>query len=215
MKPMNNETLGQILAGILEEKRIAPERLSDLTNISPRYVRALLDDEEKLLPAMPYVRGYLVKIAEALSEDSQRLIDAYLEMELARSGAKDTLPLNRFAINKSAPGRLKIILGGLAIVVFAFWLYNFLGIPKIEINLPETTVTAKNPFFIIQGTTGPKETIYINGEKIYVTRDGFFSKEVLLESGLNVFEIKTKRFLGRETKTTREVIYEKNENRGE
>lgn len=212
---MNNETLGQILAGILEEKRIAPERLAAMTNISGQYIEALLDDEEKLLPAMPYVRGYLVKIAEVLSEDPQRLIDAYLEMELTRSGAKDTLPLNRFAINKNKSGLLKIILGGLAIVVFAFWLYNFLGIPKIEINLPETTVIAKNPFFIIQGTAGPKETIYINGEKIYVTRDGFFSKEVLLESGLNVFEIKTKRFLGRETKTTREIIYEKNENRGE
>jgi len=38
-----------------------------------------------------------------------------------------------------------------------------------------------------------------------------FSKSVLLQGGINSFEIKAKKFLGRETSVTRQIIYQEPE----
>jgi cytoskeletal protein RodZ len=208
---MNNETLGQLLVGLLEKKNGSIEQLADSTNIPRQYLEALLDDRNDDLPALPYVRGYLAKIAVALGEDPAVLQIAYREMELKRSGPKDILPANRFALDKNRSLWWKVLAAGVGIFLISLWLYNFLGIPKLDINLPETPTVSETDLFTIQGAAGPKETVYINNEQIYVTSDGFFSKEVLLDPGFNTFEIKAKKFLGRETKITRQIIYEQSE----
>ena len=87
-----------------------------------------------------------------------------------------------------------------------------MGIPLVEINLPAKVgdvefLETRDRFLEIQGKINSKDSIIINREPVPVSPDGSFSKEVMLDAGLSTFEIKVKRFLGRETTVIRKVLY--------
>ena len=48
----------------------------------------------------------------------------------------------------------------------------------------------------------------INGNEIFIEDGGKFSKDYNLQPGINEIEIKAKRFLGKEIKVVKEVIYQ-------
>jgi len=64
------------------------------------------------------------------------------------------------------------------------------------------------PMAAIEGKIDPRDSLELNGEPIYPDSTGSFSEQVPLEQGINTFEFKIKRFLGRETKIQRQIIYE-------
>jgi transcriptional regulator with XRE-family HTH domain len=208
---MNKTILGDLLSEVLEAKRISLDKLSALTSIPKRYLEAIKENDAGSLPPSPYVRSYLLKIAAVLDEDPGNLLEAYESLELKQSGRDDALPTNRFAFKPAAKKWLWFLPLVLFVVFLAFWLNNFLGVPEIEINLAETTIVSSGPIISIEGRINPRDSLFINNENVFIDKDGRFAKEAILERGQNAFEIKAKRFLGRETKIIRHVFYEEGE----
>ncbi|MCK9186956.1 MAG: helix-turn-helix domain-containing protein [Candidatus Colwellbacteria bacterium] len=208
----NDKKLGDILSEIITEHGITLEKLSDLTNIPKRYLSAIIDNDLKNMPAAPYVRGYLIKISSALDTEPEILLDAYKKAGLKTSGKEDFLPKNRFIVAKKRKGWIfAIILGILAIIIMPR-INSFLGIPSLDINLPEKIenrdfLETRDQLLAIEGKINPKDSIIINKELVPVDSEGRFTKEVQLDAGLNTFEIKVKRFLGREITVIRKVFY--------
>jgi hypothetical protein len=173
------------------------------------------------MPASPYVKGYIAKICETLDIDQEPLLRAYQKVGVKTSGKDDYLPRNRFAITKSKKGRTVAIIAVLSViaiiaVIFSvgrrYFFAGLMGIPLVEINLPAKVgdvefLETRDRFLEIQGKINSKDSIIINREPVPVSPDGSFSKEVMLDAGLNTFEIKVKRFLGRETTVIRKVLY--------
>src|SRR3989344_6846190 len=93
-----------ILKNEMKAKGLNAQKLSELSDISPNFIKSLLEGSFENLPATPYVHGYIEKISAILEINSDELWGQYKkESELKKSGAKDQLPLNRFAsqpINK-------------------------------------------------------------------------------------------------------------------
>ena len=85
-----------------------------------------------------------------------------------------------------------------------------LGIPEIKINRPANSGEITNEQFIkINGTVSDFfDKLTINNEEIPVEKNGEFKKEYQLQSGVNKIEFKVKRFLGKEIKVEREIIYQ-------
>jgi transcriptional regulator with XRE-family HTH domain len=218
---MNDKDLGETLSELTVEHGISLDKLSELTNIPKRYLSAMLNNDLENMPAAPYVRGYIAKICEALDIDQELLLGAYKKIGIKTSGKDDFLPRNRFAITKSKKGWTITIITvvltiAIATIVLAtggrYFFAGLMGIPVIEVNLPAKVgdmefLETRDRFFQIQGKINPKDSIIINRESIPVSPDGSFSKEVILDAGLNTFEIKVKRFLGRETTVIRKVLY--------
>lgn len=209
----NNDRLPQLINQALEEQRTSIDQLAALTNIPKRYLTALKEGDLKNLPPAPYVRGYILKIAEALNLEAENLIAAYRELTLKRSGQEDSLPTNRFAVEKKSRSRVWVFLA-IGFLLLGLWFLkltpSFRGIPEISIYFPEQPITVVNERLLaIEGRVAePKDAVFINDEPVLTDRAGRFRKEALLESGLNTFEITAKRFLGRETKIIRQVFYE-------
>lgn len=210
---MNDNRLSQLINQALEEQRVNIDRLASSTNIPKRYLTALKDGDIKNLPPAPYVRGYILKIAEVLNLEAENLIAAYRELTLKRSGPEDSLPVNRFAAEKKSRSRIWIFL----IIIFlllGLWFLRFTpsfrGVPEINIYFPEQSITVVNErLLIIEGRVAePKDAVFINEEPVLTDYIGRFRKEALLESGLNTFKIRAKRFLGREAEVVRQIFYE-------
>ncbi|MCL4406303.1 MAG: helix-turn-helix domain-containing protein [Patescibacteria group bacterium] len=205
----NEKTLAELMEELITGRGLNIDKLAELTNIPKRYLSALCQNDVKSLPAGPYVRGYLNKIAAVTGVEPTGLYAAYKKLGFKTSGKEDALPSNRFAIQK--PANRWIIAGALGLLLIigvSLKIKDVLGIPTINVNLPETDLIVQAPTAIIEGKIDPRDSLQLNGEPIYPDSTGAFSEEVPLEQGINTFEFKIKRFLGRETKIERRIIYE-------
>ncbi|MBI5079500.1 helix-turn-helix domain-containing protein [Candidatus Wolfebacteria bacterium] len=210
---INNQykNLSEVFKEAMNLKGVNVEKLADLSDIPERYLKALENGDLKNLPPSPYARGYLMKIALILNIDGEFLWQLYKkENELKISGPLDFLPSNRFAFSSS---KKKFIVFGIiiifAIIYLAWNLTDFFGTPDLKIvNPAENSVIINSDSIKLSGQANPADKLTINGEETLIKEDGSFEKEFVLEAGLNTIEFKIKRFLGKEKKEIKQVIYQ-------
>ena len=202
-----HQDITELLTEFMKERRITADRLADATDIPKRFIVSLMEGEFDQLPARPYVRGYLHKIAEALRVDPHILWQSYrLTSDFHSSGESDRLPINRFAFKKIRASRLVAILFALVVLVFVGFRFNdILGRPTINVVLPETT---SQETITVSGNVQAGDRLTLNKEVIYPNEEGLFEKRVQLEPGLNTLEFQIKRYLGQETTVIKQVFYQ-------
>ena len=206
-----DKPLKDILREQMQAKGLTFERLKIQTGIAERYLAAFLEGQNEKLPAVPYVRGYLMTIAAVLELNGNELWETHKESFLAKkSGPADRLPHNRFAIktiNKN--WIIAVVLAALLIFYVILNIDSLLSGPKIKITSPsgQTLITANKTVQLI-GSVDPGAKLLIGSEEVIVDADGQFQKNYSLQFGLNSIEFSAKKILGRETKITRQVIYQ-------
>lgn len=205
-----DKKIGETIRNLLETRNINIDKLSELTGITPRFLEQLINENFSKLPPAPYIRGYILKIAEVLGAEGSELWEIFQQQnkQVKRSGGEDKLPTNRFEPKKI---NQKIILGvlfGLLLIGYLIFRYkDFSGTPILYIESPEDNVVVSENQILIKGRVNPQDTLTINAESVYVDKDGFFEKEFALQSGINNIEFSVKKFLGKEIKENRRVIY--------
>lgn len=209
-----DKDLKTLLSGTMEMKNLSPEKLAQITNIPERYISALQNMEIDKLPAAPYVRAYLKKIAGVLNLDYDELWTLY-EQELPHktSGLFDTLPANRFAIQRLDKKIWFAAFAALLLLVYITLNINIFGTPSLEVTSPEEPfINVYESSVVLSGIINPKDKLTINGEEMPSDADGNFETSFNLQPGLNTIELKVKRFLGNETRVIRQVLYQPKEN---
>jgi hypothetical protein len=227
--PMNNDqtkdsngffdegkNLSEILNEAMDLRSLDAKKLAELTDIPAHYLSALSSGDFSKLPAVPYVRGYLAKIADALRIDVNLLLRAYKQEILLRSvktsGSDDKLPTNRFTFKTSHRKRNLIIIGIVLALLIAFLIWrldDFLGTPRVQITNPSfASLIVNQPSITLSGEVNPQDKLTVNGEEVLVEKDGKFSKDFSLQPGINTIAFKVKRFLGKEVEVIRQVIYQ-------
>jgi len=212
---VENKPIKDFILERLEAKGLTLDKTAMLTGISKHFLEAILKSEWKKLPAAPYLCGYFKKLEQALDIETGFLWKKFQEeSEIRTSGASDRLPENRFAIK--AENRLWLVP---ALIIAAIMVYVFVssgkvtGIPDLAITNPlEATIIVNNSLFVLEGNVDPVDKLFINGEEVYVDKDGKFRENYSLQSGLNTFEFMAKKFLGKETKVVKQIIYQEENN---
>ncbi len=200
----------QFLNEKLKEKGLTLKKLSDLSGIALKHLENLMTGNLNDLPAAPYVRGYLAKLGEVLDFDSdtwwQRLA---AQKEISSSGSADRLPDNRFLKKSSSKKIWLIVIIIIALFYFGIRLPEIIGRPTLTITFPpENLATLNSKELMITGHIKNGNKVLVNGEEILINAEGDWQKIIPLDPGLNNIEITGKKFLGREVKIIREIIYE-------
>ncbi|UYL10653.1 helix-turn-helix domain-containing protein [Bdellovibrio sp. SKB1291214] len=78
IKAQENWT-GEFIKKVREYKGITVERMSEITKINAWYVKAIEKTEPDNLPAIVFVRGYVVQIARALGVNDKVVADSYMK----------------------------------------------------------------------------------------------------------------------------------------
>jgi hypothetical protein len=216
---MNNleqpKNLSELINEALHLRNLNMEKLSEMTDIPIHYLIALSNADLKRLPATPYVRGYLAKIAQTLRTDVEPFLRAYkqeLSLKILKgSGPLDKLPSNRYAVK---PFNKKIfIVGGIVLIAVAAFLIwgtgEFLGTPNIKITSPAAdNIIINNSTIKLSGEASRQDKLTINNEEVLIEKSGRFEKDFSLQPGINTIEFKIKRFLGKEITVVRQVVYQ-------
>ncbi len=209
---MEGKNFSSVLVQAIKAKGLTVGKLGELTGISDRFLESFIEEKFEQLPAEPYIRGYLIKIAEVLGLDGEALWADYLKDNdsVRRAGKGDELPKNRFAVSKI--NFKLIVLGILIVAVAAFLLLRlplFSSGQALELINPSgdsTVVSDSN--FVLEGKIDSAYALAVNGERIYQGSDGYFRKPVALEEGFNTLVFSFKKMLGREQTLTKQIFYE-------
>lgn len=80
-KDIQNQTNwdGAFLKKVREYKQLTVAKVSEITKINSYYVTAIENMDPKGLPAVVFVRGYVVQIAKALGLDDKKVADSYMK----------------------------------------------------------------------------------------------------------------------------------------
>lgn len=209
MEPQHD--LKTLLVDALAVRNLNHEKLSQLTGIPIHYLQAIENHDLSKLPATPYVRGYLKKIAHALHLNHEELWKIYeQESDLKSSGPHDRLPINRFAIK---PINKRYWIAGIVLIVMStyvgFQIRSYFDDPFLRIAEPnEQTTAIAEPIITLAGQIYPKDKLLINGVETLADQQGNFQTTYNLQPGLNTIEFKVKRLLGKETIINRQVLYQ-------
>ena len=198
----------------IRERGLTLKKLSELSGITLKYLEYLSAGNFEALPSAPYFRGYLKKLGRILDFDDVEWWQNIKEEGVVKtSGTEDRLPKNRFAL--SSPGKFiwPTIIILLAVFYFGVRFSKIFGEPQVSIAYPTEDLTnTVSREIVVRGELKDGDKLVINGEVISVKNDGAWEKNILLEPGLNTIEIRAKKFLGRETRIIRQVLYKPGEN---
>lgn len=70
---------GAFLRKVREYKQLTIPKLSEITKINPFYITAIENMEPANLPAIVFVRGYVMQIAKAMGLDDKKVADSYMK----------------------------------------------------------------------------------------------------------------------------------------
>lgn len=206
----DDRRLSETLVEAMKVKGLTIPKLSETTGISERTIELLLAERFEELPPAPYVRGYLLKIAEVLGADGEMLWDAYgkFHAEIRRAGQKDMLPANRFALPLISR---KLLVGvGLAILVVGLVVFRFfLGERTfvLEVNIPDNLVVATSTY-VLEGRVRAGDQLTVNGVPFTLNTDGTFSRAWTLEPGFYTFRFSVTRPLEGTQEFEKQIFYE-------
>jgi len=201
-----------ILQEGLKRKNMTLEKLSSLSGVAFKHLENMMGSNTEKWPAAPYMRSYLIKIGEILGFDGQKLWEAIREEDLTTaSGSADRLPRNRYTFLQL--NRVYVAIGAVLLLIaliFLIRLPSILGKPTINLIFPEEELTIVNTSPVtIRGILQNGTQLTVDEQIIPLEEDGSWSTEVVLgKVGINRIEIVGSKFLGRETKLIRQIIYE-------
>lgn len=211
MPEQNEKNFSSFLLEAMKMQGLSFEKLVQATGVSDRFLGLLIEEDFEKLPASPYVHGYIMKIAEALNLDGEKLWQAYFKEKnlVKKSGSSDMLPQNRFI--GSPHTRKKMVIGAVIIVVAViagyvlFRIQRSVGEPAFSVNVGENMVVAETTFDV-KGSVDPRDQINLNGVQLFPSTDGTFEKKVQLQPGFNTLSFKIKKFLGDEYTINKQIF---------
>jgi cytoskeletal protein RodZ len=218
--PPDDINFQTFFAAKMKDRGVSAKKLAEATGIAPAHLEALAHGRFDDLPSTPYVHGYIIRLGKVLDFNGEEWWAKIKEERLVQnSGPADALPSNRFL--RQSPTKF-IWLGAVALVIIiylAFQIPLVFGGPSVAITFPaQNPYTTTSNTLTLQGTASGADSLYLSGagadasdtdtETITIAGDGSWQKTVLLQDGLNTFQITGKKLLGGATNITEQVLYQ-------
>jgi len=206
----NKKNLAEFLKEKRQSKNLSLDRLSELTKIQVYYLEAMENGQFEKLPPSVYRTGIFKRLAKFLDVDESEIIkicdEEFHTSEAFSSVAAGAQKKLRFVLT---PKKLVIFSGAFLLILLSSYLwyqFNFLiGPPNLAIE-PREDMIVNQASLSVKGKTDSGVSLTINGESIYVSPDGNFSKDIQLAGGVNIIEIKALNSFGKTTKIIRQIF---------
>lgn len=192
-KKIQLETLSEYLTEVRTSLGLSLEEVAAKTNIKPKFLEFLENNEFAKLPADVYVFGFLRQLSILYAIEPQVLIEQYKkERQIAQQLQKKPL----FKVSRSkklagrvviTPKRLSVTVGLLFVAVtlgYIIWQVSSINkTPSLAITEPQDRQVIKDSVVTVAGTTDPGISLSINNQNVFVDSQGNFKTQVSVDSG--------------------------------
>ncbi|MBI4920099.1 helix-turn-helix domain-containing protein [Candidatus Azambacteria bacterium] len=214
MESENKKKLPEFLKEKRQAKNLSLDKLSELTKIQVYHLEALEAGRFDKLPPAVYRAGLFKRLSKFLDIGENEIIEIYNQeipaVETISRGAA-AVESKKVGIFFLTPKKITVFFGiFLLISLLAYLVYQFkflVGPPNLAIS-PKEDIIVKQESITVDGKTDSGIRLTINGENIFVSSDGGFSKEVRLADGVNSIEVQATNNFGKTSKIVRQIFRE-------
>jgi cytoskeletal protein RodZ len=195
---------------------LSKEKVGQLLNFPVKYLEYLERGELDKLPADIYSKGFLRKYAKALDiEPNLLVLEFEKEIKIIRHLDKGfnehpslpSLRSSRWIITPKTLGAgIGIVIAFLVVGYLAYQLHFLISPPSLAVIEPAPDSVAENSLLTVRGTVEAVAKLTINGQMVYVDKDGSFKQEVQLSQGLNVIRVEATNRFGKMSSIVRQVM---------
>ncbi len=197
-----------------EEADISLKKFADLSKIQLKYLEKLEGGEFNKLPASVYIHGFLGKYSQILNLPLEELLAEYeKETEQARMlKEKEGLALPSIKSPKIiiTPKKISWVIALIIILLIVGYLIyqlDFLiSAPKLEVDYPAQDLTINRSLIEISGRSDQSAKLTVNGEQVYIEKDGTFRQEINLSPGVNTLKIEAVNRFGKKSEIMRQIV---------
>lgn len=199
-----------------EELGLSKEKVGQLLNFPAKYFDYLESGELDKLPADVYSKGFLRKYAKILDIDPNLLVLEFeKEIKIIRHLDKGfsehlSLPSLRYSRWIITPKTLGL---GAGIILFllvagylAYQLHFLISPPSLSVLEPVADSVVEDSILKVRGEAEISARLTINGQMVYLNKDGSFQQEVQLSQGLNVIRVEAANRFGKTSLVVRQVM---------
>ncbi len=193
-KKIRIETLSEYLTSVRVNLSFTPEQVCNKTGIKLKFLLCLENNDFKPLPADVYVMGFLKQLAQVYMVDGNELIEQFKkEKNIQKQVFKQSQLLGTGWYKKYfgklviTPKILSIILGlafvaiTLGYIIWQLWSIN--KVPELMVSEPQNNSVIAGAFVNVVGHTDPGVNITVNGENIFVDKEGNFQTQAAVSLG--------------------------------
>ena len=206
-------TVGEMLRESREEKSLRLEDVEQATKIRLKFLKAIENDDFRLLPSLSYAKGFVKNYSEFLGMDSNTVL-AFFRRQIADVPRSSLLPkgvehpLNRTFLQLTPVKFITAIVGVLIIVFLAYLGFQYRALqlpPKLAVSQPTDQAVVADKRIDILGQTDPDATVTVDGISVLVRDDGKFFDQIELDPGVNKVTIVATSRYSKSTTVMREV----------
>lgn len=211
------KTVGQILRKTRLEKKITFEQVEMQTKIRQNILLALEEDNFQNLSSLASIKGLLKTYAEFLSLPSENIL-AIFRRDFDKKEKKKVIPqglvrpLDKPGLNWGPKKTLILAISGFFLALIFYLIYQYVSLvspPFLKIYSPEQKAQVNESTLNISGKAEPDSLVTVNGEAVLLDQKGEFNYKIELFPGENKITIRAVSKSGKETKTERNIFYQK------
>jgi len=199
-----------------EESGFSKEKIAELLNFPVKYLDCIEKGELDRLPADVYAKGFLRKYAKILDIEPDLLVLEFeKEIKIIRHLDKGfnehpslpSLRSRRWIITPKTLGwGAGVVLFLLVAAYLAYQLHFLISPPSLTVLEPAPDSIVENSVLTVKGEAEISARLTINGQMVYVNKDGSFKQEITLNQGLNVIRIEAANRFGKTNLVVRQVM---------
>lgn len=120
-------------------------------------------------------------------------------------------PLKRTKALLITPKRIVLIIFILFLILVGLYFWREISFllkpPLLEVSQPPADINISQENFEILGKTDPSAHLTVNGEEVYIDKEGNFKTQVNLSEGLNIIKIESKNRFNKINEIIRRIVY--------
>lgn len=211
------KTVGEILRGAREGKKLTLEGVEAVTKIRKKYLVAIEENDWQKLPSLTYTKGFIKNYAEFLGLDPEFVLPVFRRQSEPDRIEKQKVipqsfsePLNE-PFWRLTPSKTIGVFALVLICLFFSWLFGqhqyFVRKPKIVLDSPAENEIIKGEKVEVSGRTDPLVILRINGQEVKLI-NGKFSQEIAVNPGAVTISISATNKFGKKQELERTVMVE-------
>lgn len=217
MREHKEQSFGELFSKIRQDAGFSLIELSNKTKITQRHLEYLEAEQFDKLPPQVYVRGFIVKCAHVLGteEKNKNLLEhLYMRHRNLSIRLEDGVKTANKGFHLT-PKHMTFLAGSIFVAsLFSYFLIRFipsLFVPQITIdNLKEENLVVNFGDITTSGSAKYAASLTLNGEELYIGKNGQFERSVFLDEGVNILKFEAHNIFGRRNEVVKRVVYIKN-----